>query len=147
MDWLEAVVHTTTMGADIVSDVLMNAGAVGTAIEDRYDVTSSKKSDGMWDMIDEDVLKHMSEDVLVKAYFKSDASAPETLHLVEQKLGEIAKMDMGFDMGSLTLDTQRAGLGGELEEVLQALPRGRASGHQAELGGLRAEGRRPCAGA
>ena len=36
MDWLEAVVHTTTMGADIVSDVLMNAGAVGTAIEDRY---------------------------------------------------------------------------------------------------------------
>ena len=27
MDWLEAVVHTTTMGADIVSDVLMNAGA------------------------------------------------------------------------------------------------------------------------
>ena len=106
MDWLEAVVHTTTMGADIVSDVLMNAGAVGTAIEDRYDVTSSKKSDGMWDMIDEDVLKHMSEDVLVKAYFKSDASAPETLHLVQQKLGEIAKMDMGFDMGSLTLDTQ-----------------------------------------
>lgn len=57
MDWLEAVVHTTTMGADIVSEVLMNAGAIGTAIEDRYDVTSSKKSDGMWDMIDEDVLK------------------------------------------------------------------------------------------
>ena len=84
MDWLEAVVHTTTMGADIVSEVLMNAGAIGTAIEDRYDVTSSKKSDGMWDMIDEDVLKHMSEDVLVKAYFKSDACAPETLHLVEQ---------------------------------------------------------------
>ena len=57
-------------------------------------------------LIDEDVLKHMSEDVLVKAYFKSDASAPETLHLVEQKLGEIARMDMGFDMGSLELDTQ-----------------------------------------
>ena len=57
MDWLEAVVHTTTMGADIVSEVLMNAGAVGTAIEDKYDVTSSKKSDGMWDMIDEDVLR------------------------------------------------------------------------------------------
>lgn len=29
MDWLEAVVHTTTMGADIVSEVLMNAGAIG----------------------------------------------------------------------------------------------------------------------
>ena len=32
MDWMEAVVHTTTMGADIVSEVLMNAGAVGTSI-------------------------------------------------------------------------------------------------------------------
>lgn len=106
MDWLEAVVHTTTMGADIVSEVLMNAGAIGTAIEDRYDVTSSNEIRRHVDMIDEDVLKHMSEDVLVKAYFKSDASAPETLHLVEQKLGEIARMDMGFDMGSLELDTQ-----------------------------------------
>ena len=71
MDWLEAVVHTTTMGADIVSEVLMNAGAVGTSIEDRYDVTSSKKEDGMWDMIDEEVLAKMSEDVLVKAYFRT----------------------------------------------------------------------------
>ena len=34
MDWLEAVVHTTTMGADIVSDVLMNAGAYGGEMKD-----------------------------------------------------------------------------------------------------------------
>ena len=106
MDWMEAVVHTTTMGADLVSDVLMNAGAVGTSIEDRYDVTSSKKSDGMWDMIDEDVLVHMSEDVLVKAYFKNDASAQETLLLVGEKLRELGKTDLGFDVGSLALETR-----------------------------------------
>lgn len=104
MDWMEAVVHTTTMGADIVSEVLMNAGAVGTAIEDRYDVTSSKKSDGMWDMIDEDVLKNMAEDVLVKAYFKDDQSAKETLLLVGEKLREIGRLDLGFDIGSLRLE-------------------------------------------
>ena len=106
MDWMEAVVHTTTMGADIVSDVLMNAGAVGTSIEDRYDVTSSKKSDGMWDMIDEEVLAKMSEDVLVKAYFKNDASAQETLLLVGEKLRELKRFDMGFDIGSLELENQ-----------------------------------------
>ena len=106
MDWMEAVVHTTTMGADLVSEVLMNAGAVGTAIEDRYDVTSSKKSDGMWDMIDEDVLAKMSEDVLVKAYFKNDASAKETLLLVGEKLRELARADLGFDAGSLALESQ-----------------------------------------
>ena len=104
MDWMEAVVHTTTMGADLVSDVLMNAGAVGTAIEDRYDVTSSKKEDGMWDMIDEDVLRHMSEDVLVKAYFKDDQSAQETLLLVQEKLREIGRLDLGFDAGSLAVE-------------------------------------------
>ena len=104
MDWMEAVVHTTTMGADIVSEVLINAGALGTSIEDRYDVTSSKKSDGMWDMIDEEVLANMSEDVLVKAYFKDDASAQETLLLVGEKLRDLARLDMGFDMGSLELE-------------------------------------------
>ena len=106
MDWMEAVVHTTTMGADVVSEVLMNAGAVGTSIEDRYDVTSSKKEDGMWDMIDEDVLAKMSEDVLVKAYFKNDASAKETLLLVGEKLRELARADLGFDAGSLELESQ-----------------------------------------
>ncbi len=103
MDWMEVVIHTTTMGADIVSEMLMNVGAVGTMIEDRYDVTSSKKEDGMWDLIDEDVLAHMSEDVLVKAYFKDDMSAQETLLLVGEKLADIKRIDMGFDMGSLEL--------------------------------------------
>ena len=42
MDWMGAVVHTTTMGADVVSEVLMNAGALGTAIADRYDVTEEE---------------------------------------------------------------------------------------------------------
>ena len=106
MEWLEAVVHTTTMGADIVSEVLMNAGAVGTSIEDRYDVTSSKKEDGMWDMIDEEVLAKMSEDVLVKAYFKNDASVQEIMLLVGEKLSEIKRIDMGFDIGSLLLEHQ-----------------------------------------
>ena len=106
MDWLEAVVHTTTMGADVVSEVLMNAGAVGTSIEDRYDVISSKKSDGMWDMIDEDVLARMSEDVLVRAYFKNDAAVQETMLLVEEQLRGLARTDLGFDAGSLALERQ-----------------------------------------
>ena len=91
MDGREAVVHTTTMGADIVSDLLMEVGAVGTSIEDRYDVTSSKKEDGMWDMIDEEVLAKMSEDVLVKAYFKNDMSVQEVLLLVGEKQKDLLR--------------------------------------------------------
>ncbi len=104
MDWLEVVVHTTTMGADLVSAVLMEAGATGTAIEDRYDVTSSRREDGMWDMIDEDVLSRMSEDVLVKAYFKADTHAQEALLLAGERLRALG--DLGFDAGSLRVETQ-----------------------------------------
>ncbi len=107
MDWMEAVVHTTTMGADLVSEVLMNAGAAGTAIEDRYDVASSQKKDGMWDMIDEHIYDHMSEDVLVKAYFSADANAKETLLLVGERLAGLARADLGFDAGSLKLESRR----------------------------------------
>ena len=38
MDWLEAVVHTTTMGADIVSEVLGATQSVGGVINDIQDV-------------------------------------------------------------------------------------------------------------
>lgn len=106
MDWMEIAVHTTTMGADLVSELLMEAGANGTAIEDRYDVASSQKKDGMWDMIDEHIYDHMSEDVLVKAYFASDAHAQETLLLVGARLDALKARDLGFDAGSLALDTR-----------------------------------------
>ena len=46
MDWLEAVVHTTTMGADIVSDVLMNAGAYGGEMKQAAVRTTALSMDG-----------------------------------------------------------------------------------------------------
>ncbi len=107
MDWLELTIHTTTMGADLVSDVLMNAGAEGTQVEDRYDVLSSRKEDGMWDMIDEDVLSHMAEDVLVKAFFPMTSNAAELLPGLSEKMKELLSMQLGFDIGSLNIDTEQ----------------------------------------
>ena len=34
MDWIELTIHTTTAGADIVSEALMAEGATGTMVED-----------------------------------------------------------------------------------------------------------------
>ena len=101
MNWIEAAVHTTTAGADIVSELLMNAGATGTSIEDRTDVLNAQKPEGMWDMLDEHILDAMPEDVLVKAYFEEGASTPETLAFVRARLSELSHMDLGFDLGSL----------------------------------------------
>ena len=38
MDWIDLTVHTTTEGADIVSEALMAEGSTGTMIEDRADI-------------------------------------------------------------------------------------------------------------
>lgn len=106
VEWMEATVHTTTMGTDIVSDLLMQAGAAGTSIEDRYDILSAKKKDGMWDMIDEHLYDTMSEDALVRAYFPADAHAKEILLLVAARLESLGKTALGFDVGTLALDTR-----------------------------------------
>lgn len=103
MDWVEAAVHTTTEGADIVSELLMSAGATGTSIEDRSDVLNAQKPEGMWDMLDEHILDGMSVDVLVKAYFEEGASTPEVLSFVSARLSALKGMDLGLDLGSLKL--------------------------------------------
>ena len=106
MEWIEMTVHTTTMGADLISELLMDCGVAGTQIADRYDVLSSEKRDGMWDMIDESVLRNMSEDVLVKAFFQADGSQREKVHLARERIAALSGQDLGFDPGSLRIDME-----------------------------------------
>lgn len=103
MDYIQARVATTTAGADLVSEALMAAGALGTAIEDRQDVLNLDRRDGLWDLIDESVLAAMPQDVLVTAYFPCEGQGPEALAAVRERLGQLRAMDLGFDLGSLAL--------------------------------------------
>ncbi len=104
MDWMEVVVHTTTDGADIVSDMLCDAGAAGTEIVDRSEVLAMPRSQGMWDLIDEKVIQGMPDDVLVKAYYAENAALVETLALVSERLRALGAMDIGLPLGTLALD-------------------------------------------
>lgn len=107
MDWMEVVVHTTTEGADIVSEVLMNYGAVGTVIEDRSDIPQSgQRKEGFWELIDDSLVESMSEDVLVKAYIEDNVKLPETISVLRDRFVELSKVDIGFDLGSLAVDIQ-----------------------------------------
>ena len=107
MDYLEAVVHTTTDGADIVSEALMNAGAVGTQIVDRADIPSSgQREEGYWELIDESLVASMPEDVLVKAYFEENVRAPEVLATVRERMEALGQMELGIEMGTLRLEIE-----------------------------------------
>ncbi|MCR4707332.1 MAG: 50S ribosomal protein L11 methyltransferase [Clostridiales bacterium] len=105
MNWQKMTVHTTTMGVDLVGELLLSAGANGIQVEDRFDALSSQKKDGMWDMIDEKVFADMPDDVRVTAYFPEDGSAAEKFHLAEEKLSALRGQDPGFDVGTLQVDT------------------------------------------
>ena len=56
MQWGEAIVHTTTQGSDIVSDLMMRFGATGTEIVDRADVPDPNQPGVYWELYDPQML-------------------------------------------------------------------------------------------
>lgn len=106
MQWCEAVVHTTSEGSDIVSDVMMRFGAVGTEIIDRADVPDPSKPGVYWELYDPKMLAAMPEDVLVKGWFTQDEHTHDVLANLRQQLAALAAQGDGLDFGTLTLDFQ-----------------------------------------
>ena len=106
MDWVEVKVHTTTAGADAVSEQLMQEGATGTMVEDRADVPDPAKPNGFWEMIDPDLIDKMPEDVVVHAWFEPDHRYNDRMSALRDRLSQWASMDLGMDLGSLKIETQ-----------------------------------------
>ncbi len=104
MNWIELVVHTTTVGSDWVSDCLMELGATGTMIEDKADIPDPSKPHGIWEIIDPKLLDDMPEDVLVHAWFVPDSSFPSILSGLQGRLD--AMRQERADFGSLLTDTR-----------------------------------------
>ena len=52
MEWLEVKVHTTSIGSELIAEILEETGSHGAAIEDRHDLDDMQRPAGEWDMID-----------------------------------------------------------------------------------------------
>ena len=104
MDYAELIVHTTTAGSDAVSDVLMEAGASGTMIEDKADIPDPAKPHGVWEIIDPKLLDSMPEDVLVHAWFEENPSLPSLIENITARLS--ALHDTVPDAGTLRVETR-----------------------------------------
>ncbi|MBQ3157304.1 MAG: 50S ribosomal protein L11 methyltransferase [Clostridia bacterium] len=105
MDWVELTIHTTTMGADIVSEALMNEGATGTMVEDRADIPDPDKPNGYWEIIDPNLINTLPEDVLVHAWFEPDEKFADRMGALKGHMAELKAADLGIDMGSLEMNT------------------------------------------
>ncbi len=106
MDWMEITVLTTTAGADMVSQILMDAGSNGTMIEDKNDVALNQRPEGQWDIIDEAIAQRIGEDVKVTGYYEVDAALNDRVRFVEGEIRRIQSMDLGFDAGKLEIVRQ-----------------------------------------
>lgn len=103
MDWMEITVLTSTAGADMVSQILMDAGSSGTMIEDRNDVALNQRPEGQWDIIDEEIARHIGDDVKVTGYYEVDAGLNDRVRFVEGEIRRVKGMDLGFDAGKLEI--------------------------------------------
>lgn len=105
MEWVEITVHTTTLGADMVSEALILHGSTGTMVEDRADIPDPNKPNGIWEIIDPNLVNTLPEDVLVHAWFEPDASFAERMQALSAHLEEIRRAVPDLDMGTLAIDT------------------------------------------
>lgn len=105
MDWKEVTITTTTAGAEVASEILMEAGAAGTAIEDRVEVEAQQRLPGDWDFIDDAILRSMDADVRVTAWYPMDGRLRDTLAFIGQRIRDVREIELGFDAGSLAVTT------------------------------------------
>ena len=104
MEWIELIVHTTTEGSDLVSDLMVELGSGGTMVEDRADIPDPSKPHGYWEIIDPKLLEEMPEDVLVHAWFEPGPDFPDLLNRLRLRL-DASRADHP-EWGSLILDTR-----------------------------------------
>lgn len=102
MEYIETTISTSTMGSEIISDLLMRLGAAGTQILDRSDLPDPGKPTANWELMDQSVIDAMPVDVQVKAWFDEDTLKKILTALKEQL--SLFKLNEG--MGTLALTMQ-----------------------------------------
>ncbi len=102
-DWMQVKVLTTTAGADLVSEILLEAGSEGTMIEDRNDVFENQRPEGQWDIIDTAIADRIGEDVKVTGYYPIDENGGNVLSAIAGALDRLRALSPNIDLGKLEI--------------------------------------------
>ena len=105
-DWMQVKVLTTTAGADLVSEILLEAGSEGTMIEDRNDVFENQRPEGQWDIIDTAIADRIGEDVKVTGYYPIDENRNAVISSIASALGRLQALTPDVDLGKLEMQVQ-----------------------------------------
>lgn len=102
MKWNQVSVLTTSEAVEAVSNILMELGASGVAIEDAMDVTNFE-SDAFGEILDVSTFDYIKEGAKVNAYYPETIFLPEILPTLNSRVTELASF--GLDIGKNEIET------------------------------------------
>ena len=102
MDWIRFTVKTTTLGSDVISEILSGVSAGGVIIEDAADITSYNRPKEEWDYIDEELAQGYDEEVCVRGFVSEDEDIESLENFVRENLVTVRENNPDFPWGSLT---------------------------------------------
>ena len=95
----EITLSTTTLGSELIADILEDLGTKGVGIYDKQDFDDLENEGVLWDYVSEDVTNQI--DVKVKGYFTLDEVDNALIELKERLA--VLKENSPFDLGSLEI--------------------------------------------
>lgn len=105
MEWLEVKIHTHSEGVEALCALLMELGAGAVQIEDSAEMKAYLASDDKnWDYVDDELLNIEEDYLYVQLYLTHDGDGYALFERVKYGISELAKLDLGIDLGSLKLE-------------------------------------------
>ena len=96
MKWNEVKVTTESEAVEAVSNILMEAGASGVAIEDALDFENYQE-DQYGELLDKETFSSLEEGAVVMAYFPETIFLPEILPFIKDSITELP--EFGLNIG------------------------------------------------
>ncbi|MTD42328.1 50S ribosomal protein L11 methyltransferase [Erwinia sp. CPCC 100877] len=102
MKWTEVKVETASEAVEAISNIMMEAGASGVAIEDALDVENFK-SDLYGEILDKEQFTHIKEGALVMAYFPETTFLPEILPFIKESISHLPEFGLSIGKNEVTV--------------------------------------------
>lgn len=102
MKWTEIRVETESEAVEAVSNIMMEAGASGVAIEDALDVVNFQ-ADLYGELLDKEQFTHIKEGALVMAYFPETIFVPELLPAIKQTITDLTAFGLNIGKNEITV--------------------------------------------
>lgn len=97
MSWTELKYKTTSEAVEAVSNIFIEAGAQGVAIEDALDLANYQNLE-FGSFIEKDKINFIDEGAYVIAYFSSDIFIPEILPQIKERIAKLPTY--GLEIGA-----------------------------------------------